>query len=72
MAEEDRLIEAGLLPGIDFCRKALAITALGRIPSAKHLRRCQVCLRRWRVTEACANGRSFTTHAITWDIALCL
>jgi hypothetical protein len=52
MAEEDRLIEAGLLPDIDFCRKALALSANGRVPDAKHLSTCAVCLRRWRVTEA--------------------
>lgn len=56
MAEEDRLIEAGLLPDIDFCRKALALSASGRLPDARHLSKCAVCLRRWRVTEAEAQG----------------
>lgn len=63
MAEEDRLIEAGLLPDIDFCRKALALGASGRPPAARHVSRCAVCLRRWRVTEAELQGWLPMNHA---------
>jgi hypothetical protein len=68
MAEEDRLIEAGLLPDIDFCRKALALSANGRVPDAKHLSTCAVCLRRWRVTEAELLGWQAMGHAVAVDV----
>lgn len=50
------LIRAGLLPGRDFCRHALALSARGRVPGLGHLRACPVCTRRWRVTEAELQG----------------
>lgn len=56
MADEQALIEAGLLPGIDFCRYALKRSAAGRVPLAKHVQRCPVCLRRLWVTEAELQG----------------
>jgi hypothetical protein len=62
MADEQSLIEAGLLPGIDFCRQALSWSAVGRLPGTRHLRRCAVCLRRWRVTEAELQGWPAMAH----------
>jgi hypothetical protein len=53
---EVRLVEEGLLPGVDFCPHALQLNGLGRVPSAEHLLGCQVCLRRWRIVEAGLQG----------------
>jgi hypothetical protein len=61
-ADERALVEAGLLPGVDFCRHALRCTARGRLVGPRHLAACAVCLRRWRVTEAELQGWRPMTH----------
>jgi hypothetical protein len=55
-ATERALVERGLLPGLDFCVRALRSSTRGRVVGAKHLATCAVCLRRWRVTEAELQG----------------
>ncbi len=60
MQDEERLVEQGLLPDVDFCRHALGLG--DRLPDPAHLQSCPVCLRRWRVTEAALQGWEPMSH----------
>jgi len=62
LPEQLRLIEAGLLPGIDFCEHALEESTRGRVVLPEHQAACAVCTRRWRVTEAELQGWAPMTH----------
>ena len=60
--EERRLIQIGLLPGVDFCTHAVELNSHGRVVRPEHQAACAVCLRRWRVTEAELQGWQSLTH----------
>jgi hypothetical protein len=60
MQDEERLLDQGLLPDVDFCRHAVGLR--DRLPAVDHLDACAVCLRRWRVTEAAVQGWKPMSH----------